>query len=63
MIIKTENLDGRDYNVRIQQLGEKVRLGLISQKEFSVALTRAEAKQLPTHCCWQLTESTPSSLR
>ena len=46
MIIKTENLHGRDYNVRIQQLGEKVRLGLISQKEFSVALTRAEAKRV-----------------
>ena len=46
MIIKTENLDGRDYNVKIQQLGDDVRLGLTLRKEFSVGLTRAEAKRV-----------------
>ena len=46
MIVKTENLNGRDYNVRIQRLGEKVNLGLILRKEFSVNLTRAEAKRV-----------------
>ena len=46
MIVKTENLNGRDYNVKIQQSGEQVSLGLILQKEFSVNLTRAEAKRV-----------------
>ena len=46
MIIKTENVDGRDCNVGIQQLGEKVNMGLILQEEFSVNLTRPEAKRV-----------------
>ena len=44
MIVKTENK--YDYNVKILRLGEKVTLGLVSQKEFSVSLTQAEAKRI-----------------
>ena len=44
MIVKTENK--YDYNVKILRVGEKVHLGLVSQKEFSVSLTQAEAKRV-----------------
>ena len=46
MIVKTENNAGRDYNVQIRRLGEKVSLGLLRGKEFSVSLTQAEAKRV-----------------